>query len=131
MGERETRLPDAVYNRLYGTNPKTIARLVKELGTNHVYNHENRLDKSVVANLLARSKLKEYLPATYGYSWDNLKMLLDNQSRVVLKPVYGHYGLDIILIEQGKMAGRSLSKHFAVLDSVLTDSRAYELGQRN
>mgnify|MGYP001026581752 FL=1 len=98
----ETRLPDAVYNRLYGTNPKTIARLVKELGTNHVYNHENRLDKSVVANLLARSKLKEYLPATYGYSWDNLKMLLDNQSRVVLKPVYGHYGLDIILIEQGE-----------------------------
>ena len=97
-----TRFPDVVYNRLYGTNPKTIGRLAQKLGSQRVYNRENRLDKAEVGNILARSKLQRYLPETLEYSWDNLNKLLKKHQRVILKPAYGHYGFDIFLLVQAE-----------------------------
>ena len=107
-----TRLPDAVYNRLYGTNPKTVARLIKTLGEKHVYNHQNRLNKAQVAGILADSKLKPYLPESGEYSWDNLRSMLAKYRQVMLKPVYGHYGLNIYKVVQ---AGSGCQAYFETL----------------
>jgi len=95
-----TRFPDAVYNRLYGTNAKTIARLIKMLGEKCVFNHQNRLNKAQVARILNSSKLEPNLPETNEYSWDNLAGMLAKYEKVMLKPVYGHYGFNIYQVTQ-------------------------------
>lgn len=95
-----TRLPDAVYNRLYGTNSKTVAKLAKTLGNKCVFNHENRLSKIQVAETLHSSKLKANLPETSEFCWGQFADMLRKHNQVILKPIYGNYGFNIYKVVQ-------------------------------
>lgn len=95
-----TRFPDAVYNRLYGTNARTVARLASVLGARCVFNHDNRLSKILVANILKGSRLAQNLPETAEYSWDGCMRMLGKYRQVILKPSFGHYGFDIYKVER-------------------------------
>lgn len=90
--------PDVVYNRLYGTHPKTLARLAEELGSENVFNYCNRLDKIKVYQILANSQIKHYVPRTENYCCKTLTKWLASYKKIILKPHHGHYGDNIFLL---------------------------------
>lgn len=97
-GRGESDFPDVIYNRLYGTHPQTIARLAKMIGSEHVFNRINRLDKAEIQQILVNSSLRSYLPETIKYSFAKLQQFINQYHQVILKPPRGHYGLKIFLV---------------------------------
>lgn len=103
-GWEEDRIsfPHAIYNRLYGTHSGLVIRLADKLGHHRVFNHNNRLDKTMVHNILAKSTLKPYLPATSKFNIQLLFSWLSKYQQLIVKPQKGHYGKEVYKIVKTK-----------------------------
>ncbi|NLM26219.1 MAG: hypothetical protein GX208_08920 [Firmicutes bacterium] len=97
----ELPLPQAIYNRLYGTHPNTISKLATYTGDHRIFNWTNRLDKYLVYQSLSEIH-QQILPLTLEYTRENLISSLNDFDQVVLKPKQGHYGLNIYRIHKDK-----------------------------
>lgn len=100
--EETVSLPRSVYNRYYGPRPKVVNRLETVIGKDKVFNHVTHFDKLQIHQLLAKSSLNMYLPATDPYSPKRLVQYIDRFQQVILKPVKGQLGNKIYLIDKHK-----------------------------
>ncbi len=125
--EDNVPLPRSLYNRYYGPKPKIVSRLEAALGKNKIFNHITRFDKWIIHQLLAKSTLKAYLPATALYTPQQLTHYLGRFGRVILKPVSGQLGTKIYLItaERGVYylhhGTKSAIAHFFSLEDLLAN----------
>ncbi|MFC5402813.1 YheC/YheD family protein [Cohnella soli] len=102
-------LPQVVYNRCYGTEPKQIERLDAAIGGGKCFNKINQLNKLDIYNVLNRW-LTDYLPETVLYDPENALNLLERYKVVYFKPFYGNMGRKVYRAEINS-AGEILIGH--------------------
>lgn len=95
--QREVRFPDAVYNQCFTQSPAIARRLEREIGWGRVFNIRTRFNKLTTYSILAKSKVKPLLIPTRPYSEKLLLEMLATDS-VIMKPVYGAKGRDVLKI---------------------------------
>jgi glutathione synthase/RimK-type ligase-like ATP-grasp enzyme len=95
--QREVRFPDAVYNQRYTQSSATAFRLEREIGRGRVFNMRTRFNKLITYSILEKSIVKPLLIPTRAYSDNSLLEMLD-ASPVIMKPVYGAKGRDVLKI---------------------------------
>lgn len=98
--KRTFRFPDAVYNRCYLRDAQRLQRLETCLGPNKCFNRVTHIDKWLVYQELRDSDLQYYIPKTSVYHPDQLRDLLQEEQRLILKPCYGNQGKKVYIVEK-------------------------------
>ncbi|MGO4889513.1 YheC/YheD family protein [Anaerobacillus sp. MEB173] len=93
------RFPDAVYNRCYLKRAKTIRRLEKHIGENKCINRITHFNKWRIYDILSSTELDKYVPKTCLYKPKVFMNQLNQEKRLILKPIYGYLGKGIYLVE--------------------------------
>lgn len=98
--KRRFRFPDAVYNRCYQKKTQMVQRLETYLGSRKCFNRVTRIDKWRLYQELIDSDLHQYAPETSVYHPDQLRELLQEEKRLILKPCFGSQGKKVYMVEK-------------------------------
>ncbi|GMK42358.1 hypothetical protein PCCS19_54170 [Paenibacillus sp. CCS19] len=113
-------LPQVVYNRCYGTDPKLIERLGAELGGNHCFNHINQLNKLDIYNKLSKW-LAPNLPETIPYEEADVINMLERHKEIYFKPLLGSMGRGVYRAEMNLSGDVRVGQHYFAPKTVTND----------
>ncbi|MBD3921441.1 YheC/YheD family protein [Paenibacillus sp. PR3] len=113
-------LPQVVYNRWYGTDPKLIERLGAAIGGNHCFNHINRLNKLDIYNKLARW-LAPHLPESFHYDEADVLNMLERHKEIYFKPLLGSMGRGVYRAEMNPSGDVRIGQHYFAPKTVTND----------